>query len=99
MILRALAAGAEHGYGITRWIRETSGEAFQIEDGALYPALHRLVHRGWIRAEWGTSENNRRAKYYTLTAQGRRQLGRELKSWEMFSQALSRLLGSGETTP
>jgi transcriptional regulator len=96
MILRALSPGPLHGYGITRWIRETSGEVLQIEDGALYPALHRLVHRGWIHAEWGTSENNRRAKYYSLTAEGRRQLQRELRTWERFSQALGKLLGSGE---
>jgi transcriptional regulator len=96
MILRALQHGARHGYGITRWIHATSGEVFQIEDGALYPALHRLVHRGWIDADWGTSENNRRAKYYSLTAEGRRQLERELHTWERFSGALSKLLGSEE---
>jgi transcriptional regulator len=96
MILRALEPGPRHGYGITRWIRDRSDEVLQIEDGALYPALHRLVHRGWIDADWGTSENNRRAKYYRLTAEGRRQLERELRTWERFSGALSKLLGSEE---
>jgi len=96
MILRSLQRGSQHGYGITRWIREMSGEVLQIEDGALYPALHRLVHRGWIGAEWGTSENNRRAKYYSLTADGRRELERERRTWERFSGALSKLLDSGE---
>lgn len=96
MILRALSRGPEHGYGITKWIREASGEALRVEDGALYPALQRLVHRGWIEAEWGTTENRRRAKYYRLTPEGRRQLQRELDTWSRFSGALWRLLRAGE---
>ena len=68
------------------------GGALEIDDGALYPALHRLVKRGWIGSEWGTSENNRRAKYYSLTVEGRRQLGREISSWTRFSRALEGLL-------
>lgn len=92
MILKALAHGEMHGYGLTLWIRRTTEEALKIEDGALYPALHRLVDRGWISAEWGMSENNRRAKYYALTTKGRRQLEKELESWARFSAALGKIV-------
>lgn len=95
MILQALAAGPRHGWGITQWIHRTTEEALRIEDGALYPALHRLEDRGWIRAEWGTSENKRRAKYYQLTRQGRRQLEKELATWRRFSDALGKIVRSG----
>jgi transcriptional regulator len=94
MILKALSGGTLHGYGLTQWIRSATDEALSIEDGALYPALHRLEDRGWIRAEWGVSENNRRAKYYTLTVKGRRQLGREMESWARFSEALWKIMES-----
>ena len=96
MILQALRGGPEHGYGITRWIRERSGEVLQVDDGALYPALHRLVERGWIEAEWGTSENNRRARFYSLTRSGRARLKEELRSWEEFSSAMARLVAAGD---
>jgi transcriptional regulator len=92
MILKALSRGAMHGYGVVRWIRRTTDEALQVEDGALYPALHRLERRGWVVAEWGLSENNRRAKYYELTSAGRRQLARELKTWTRFSEALQKII-------
>jgi len=95
MILKALSGGPVHGWGITQWIRRTTDEALKVEDGALYPALHRLEDRGWIRAEWGTSENNRRAKYYELTAKGRRQLDRELATWSRFSEALGKIVDAG----
>lgn len=95
MILQALRHGAEHGYGITRWIREHSGDVLQVEDGALYPALHRLVERKWISAAWGVSENNRRARYYQLTDVGRRQLEAELRNWTIFSEALGKLVRTG----
>jgi transcriptional regulator len=94
MILKALESGPEHGYGITKWIRETSGDVFQVEDGALYPALHRLENRAWIAAEWGTSDNNRRAKFYRLTAAGRSRLDEEMRTWARFSDALTRLVRS-----
>jgi transcriptional regulator len=94
MILKALSHGEMHGYGLTLWIRQTTDQALQIEDGALYPALHRLVDRGWISAEWGISENNRRAKYYALTRKGRRQLTRELESWAGFAAALGKIVDS-----
>jgi transcriptional regulator len=96
MILKALSRGAMHGYGVVRWIRRTTDEALQVEDGALYPALHRLERRGWIAAEWGLSENNRRAKYYELTPAGRRQLARELKTWTRFSEALRKIIQATE---
>lgn len=98
MILRALQNGPEHGYGITRWIREGSGEVLQVEDGALYPALHRLVERRWISAEWGVSENNRRARFYSLTPSGRAQLDAELRNWESFSEALWKLVRAEDAT-
>jgi transcriptional regulator len=92
MILKALAAGPQHGWGLTQWIHRTTEEALRVEDGALYPALHRLEDRGWIRSEWGTSENNRRAKYYELTAKGRKQLEKELATWARFSEALGKIV-------
>jgi len=95
MILKALSGGPVHGWGITQWIRRTTDEALKVEDGALYPALHRLEDRGWIRAAWGKSENNRRAKYYELTAKGRRQLDRELATWSRFSEALGKIVDAG----
>ena len=92
MILKALSWGATHGYGVTKWIRQTTDGTLEIDDGALYPALHRLERRGWIVAEWGVSENNRRAKFYQLTVEGRHQLRRELTNWARFSEALSKIV-------
>src|SRR4051812_40877508 len=77
LVLKTLTWGARHGYGIARWIRQTSGDALIVEDKALYVALHRLEERGWVESDWGLSENNRRAKFYQLTAAGRRQLRAE----------------------
>jgi transcriptional regulator len=96
MILKSLSWGPRHGYDVVRWIRRTSGETLQVDDGALYPALHRLEERGWIRAEWGVSANNRRAKYYELTARGRRQLDAEVSTWTRFSDALWRIVNADE---
>ena len=92
MILKALSGEAMHGFGLTRWIRRTSDEVLQVEDGALYPALHRLERKGWIQSEWGVTENNRRARYYELTGHGRRQLERELESWSRFSAAIGKIV-------
>jgi PadR family transcriptional regulator, regulatory protein PadR len=97
MILKALSGGAQHGFGVTKWIRRTTDDALQIDDGALYPALHRLERKGWVRSEWGVSENNRRAKYYQLTRSGRGQLQRELVSWARFSEAVSKIVNAGVT--
>ena len=92
LILQALAQGSTHGYGVMRWIRSTSGEELQIEEGALYPALHRLEERGLVGAEWGLSENNRRAKFYALTTAGKRRLAAETATWSRYVDAVARIL-------
>jgi PadR family transcriptional regulator PadR len=92
LILRTLTWGPMHGYAVARQIRERSREVLLVEEGALYPALHRLERRGWIRAEWGLSENNRRAKFYELTPAGREQLRRELTTWTRYTEAVARVL-------
>jgi PadR family transcriptional regulator PadR len=92
MILKTLSTGANHGYGIARRIHQTSDQVLQVEEGSLYPALHRLEQRGCLTAHWERSESNRRAKFYTLTTRGRRQLGRELKRWDLLSTAVSSVL-------
>jgi transcriptional regulator len=93
LILRRLIFGPEHGQGIARAIQETSGDELLIEHGALYPALQRLEAKGWISAAWGASENNRRARFYTLTKAGRRQLARESTRWRRMAAAIGRVLG------
>ena len=93
MVLKTLEGlGSLHGYGIARRIEQVSGEALQMNQGTLYPALLRLEQQGWIASEWGTSENNRRAKYYSLTRSGRKQLVAETESWERMSAIMTRLL-------
>lgn len=92
LILRTLSWDAMHGYAIARWIRESSDDDLQIEEGTLYPALHRLEDRGLIEAEWGLSENNRRAKYYRLTSTGRRELRVRTRSWERYTRAVTKVL-------
>lgn len=92
LVLRTLSWGPRHGYAIARWIEDTGGDALQIEDGSLYPALFRLEQRGWVVAEWGTSELGRRAKFYQLTEQGRAQLAAETADWARFVAAVSRVL-------
>jgi transcriptional regulator len=82
MILKALSWGAMHGFGVAKWIRRTTDDVLQIEDSALYPALHRLEHQGWVVANWKETDLGRNAKFYTLTREGRQQLERELESWE-----------------
>src|ERR671911_57623 len=88
MILQTLRWGAQHGYGISHAINANSADAFRVGTGSMYPALHRLEKRGWIRAEWRTSENNQRAKYYLLTAAGRRQLATEQSRWRQLVDAM-----------
>jgi PadR family transcriptional regulator, regulatory protein PadR len=88
LILKAVSWGPAHGYGIARWIEQATSDVLQIEEGSLYPALHRLKVRGWVDAEWGTSENNRRARFYTLTAKGRVQLRVESATWARFAHAV-----------
>jgi PadR family transcriptional regulator, regulatory protein PadR len=92
LILKALTWGDMHGYAIARWIFDRSGEELAIEEGTLYPALHRLEDRGWVEAEWGLSENNRRAKFYSLTVRGRAELTRRLGEWGRFTAAVDRVL-------
>lgn len=92
LILRTLALEPLHGWGIAQRIRQISNEVLQVQQGSLYPALHRLEGRGWIRAEWGESDKNRRAKYYTLTAAGRRRLEREQADWARLSAGIALVL-------
>ena len=92
LILRTLCGGAMHGWAIAQLIQARSSDVLQINQGSLYPALHRLEERGWIRAEWGESENHRRARFYKLSAAGRRQLGQETASWEEFIRAVAGVL-------
>jgi transcriptional regulator len=92
LILRALAWDSMHGYGISAWIRERSNDRLSIEGAALYQALHRLERKRWVNASWGASENNRRAKFYTLTTDGRRQLRAESTAWHTYADAVSRVL-------
>jgi PadR family transcriptional regulator, regulatory protein PadR len=92
LILRALARGPLHGYEIAQRIQQSSEEVLKVEEGSLYPALYRMEGQGWIEAEWGASENNRRAKYYKLTRAGRKQLTVETSNWERLSQAIAKVL-------
>ena len=92
LILQTLQWGPEHGHGIGQAIRQRSDELLKVETGSLYPALHRLVKRGWLKAEWGVSEANQRAKYYQLTTQGRKQLRREASTWRAYAQAVFQVL-------
>ena len=92
LVLKTLTWGPRHGYAIARWVRDTTDDLLRIEEGSLYPALHRLEKRGWIEAEWGLSENNRRAKYYQLTTKGRQQLRAEAETWARYSAAVTKVL-------
>lgn len=94
LILRTLALGPQHGWGISERVQQTSSDALRIQQGSLYPALHRLERRGWIKAKWGTSENNRRAKFYDLTQTGRRRLEAETDSWRKLTAAVDQVLGT-----
>jgi PadR family transcriptional regulator PadR len=92
LILKTLSRGPRHGYAIARWLEEATEDALQIEEGSLYPSLYRMERRGWIEAEWGISELNRKAKFYRLTAAGRSQLEAETEQWESFTAAVSKVL-------
>ena len=94
LILKTLAAEAMHGWGIAQRIQQMSKDVLQVGQGSLYPALHRLEYKGWIASDWGASENNRRAKYYSLTRAGKKQLEAELATWERLSSAIALVLGS-----
>jgi PadR family transcriptional regulator, regulatory protein PadR len=92
LILKTLNRGAMHGYSIAQFIQQASRDVLRVEEGALYPALHRLEVRGLLKAEWGTSDNNRRAKFYTLTAVGRRELDEEAAYWDRVAAAVTRVM-------
>ena len=92
LVLRTLLQGPMHGWGITLHIQQVSDQVLRVEEGSLYPALHRMEQEGWIAAEWGLSENNRRARYYRLTATGRRQLAAEERNWKQLTEAVARVL-------
>jgi len=95
MILKSLSLESMHGWGIAQRIQQISRESLQVGQGSLYPALHRLEAKGWIRSEWAPSENNRRAKFYSLTRLGRKQLESELQNWKRISGAIALVLGEG----
>jgi PadR family transcriptional regulator, regulatory protein PadR len=92
LVLKALQRGRQHGYGIAQHLKQTSDDVLQVGESSLYPALQRLLANGWVAAEWGSSENNRRARYYTLTAAGRRQLEREQREFERMIGAIQRVM-------
>jgi len=92
LVLKTLTRGPQHGYGIAQIIKQASDEVLRVEEGSLYPALHRLELDGWIDSEWGLSSNNRRAKYYRLTALGRKQLAREAGNWDRLARAIAQVM-------
>jgi len=93
LILRTLAVGPQHGWAISERVQQVSSDVLRIQQGSLYPALHRLERRGWIKAKWGTSDNNRRAKYYELTPKGRKHLATETIEWRKLTDAVDHILG------
>jgi PadR family transcriptional regulator PadR len=97
LILKTLALEPMHGWGVAQRIQQVSREVLQIEPGSLYPALHRLKYKGWIRSEWGRSENNRRARFHSLTRTGKKQLENELETWDRLAAAIALVLGSDRT--
>ncbi len=94
LILRTLSLGPQHGWAISERVQQVSSDVLRIQQGSLYPALHRLERRGWIKARWGTSDNNRRAKYYELTRSGQKQLEAETESWRKLTAAVDQILES-----
>ncbi len=94
LILKTLSWGTQHGFSIARWIQDTTDDVLRLEEGSLYPTLHRLEDKGWITSRWGTSANNRRAKFYELTAAGRKQLATETKDWWQYAGAIAKVLNA-----
>lgn len=92
LVLKSLTRAARHGYDIARWIQTASADALQVEEGSLYPALYRMERRGWITSEWGVSENNRRARFYQLTARGRKQIEVEHEGWTRLAAAIAKVM-------
>jgi PadR family transcriptional regulator PadR len=96
LVLKALAGDALHGFGVARWIERVTGDRLTVDEGALYPALHRMEKRGWLRSEWRVTENGRRAKYYRLTEAGREELSSQVRRWEGSSWAVRQVLETEE---
>jgi PadR family transcriptional regulator, regulatory protein PadR len=96
LVLKALTFGPRHGYAVARWVRETTDGTLAVEEGALYTSLHRMERRGWLESEWGVSENNRRAKYYSLTSAGGQQLTAESRAWASYAEAVFKVLRARE---
>jgi PadR family transcriptional regulator, regulatory protein PadR len=94
LVLKTLSWGPMHGYGIASWIESATGDVLRVEEGSLYPALYRMARKGWIEAEWGTSENNRRAKFYHLTPEGRRQFREQTSGWQRLATAVSQAVAT-----
>jgi PadR family transcriptional regulator, regulatory protein PadR len=94
LVLKTLTWGPMHGYGIASWIESVTGDVLSVEEGSLYPALYRMTRKGWIKGEWGVTENNRRAKYYHLTAEGRRQFAEQVSGWQRMAAAVSEAVGA-----
>jgi len=94
LVLKTLSWGPMHGLGVLRWIEQTTRDRLQVEEGALYPALHRMERKGWLAAEWGITEKNRKAKFYRLTAAGRRQLAAEVSKWSHYTEAVGLVLAA-----
>jgi transcriptional regulator len=94
LILKSISGEPKHGYQVAQWIRRVSEEALLVEEGALYPALHRLARKGWVSSDWGVSENNRRAKFYRLTDKGREALAQQASSWDQYVGAVAKVLGA-----
>lgn len=92
LILKALTSGPMHGYAVVRWIQQITDDVLRVEEGSLYPALHRLEKRRWISSSWGVSENNRKAKYYKITTRGRKQLADELSGWQRLTEAITKVM-------
>ena len=98
LVLKTLLSGPRHGYGVAQWIQETTDDALNIEDGALYTALHRMEKRKWLSSDWGLSDNNRKAKYYRLTSAGRKQLQAHTRDWTQYAEAVFKVLEAPEVT-
>ncbi len=96
LVLKTLSWGPRHGYAVARWIKETSDDTILVEDRALYVSLHRLEERGWVESQWGLSENNRKAKFYRLTARGRRELRAESESWTRYVSVIGKVMSATE---
>ncbi|HEM46025.1 MAG TPA: PadR family transcriptional regulator, partial [Alphaproteobacteria bacterium] len=96
LILKALSWDSAHGYGVARWIQDATDDALRVEEGSLYPALHRMKAKGWVESEWGVSENNRRAKFYRLTAEGRAQLREKTRGWDRIVEVVGMALSAPE---